>query len=316
MLDGNNLVAEQKIHMPTALVVDDSAMDRKLIGGLIEKETNCEVKFAEHGTEALAMIQQAGIDIVLTDLQMPEMDGLNLVQAVHLQFPHLPVVIITGKGSEELATQALEKGAASYVPKSQLADVLPETVANVLAISRADRSYASLIGCMKRNEFSFELTNDPALIDPLVDLVQQMISGIGLCDATERVRAGIAVEQALLNALLHGNLVLTAEQLQQARQRMAEDDEDAFDLVEQRCSISPYRDRHIYVDVEITSESASITIRDEGPGFNTASVPAAGDPSALEREGGRGLVLMRTFMDEVTFNEDGNEVTLVKRATA
>ena len=45
-------------------------------------------------------------------------------------------------------------------------------------------------------------------------------------------------------------------------------------------------------------------------------LPTAGDPSALEREGGRGLVLIHTFMDEVQFNDRGNEITMIKRATS
>jgi anti-sigma regulatory factor (Ser/Thr protein kinase) len=54
-------------------------------------------------------------------------------------------------------------------------------------------------------------------------------------------------------------------------------------------------------------------IRDDGPGFDPASVPAAGQPGSLDPDSGRGLVLMRAFLDEVTFNPRGNEVTLVKR---
>jgi anti-sigma regulatory factor (Ser/Thr protein kinase) len=54
-------------------------------------------------------------------------------------------------------------------------------------------------------------------------------------------------------------------------------------------------------------------IADEGPGFDPASIPAAGQPGSLDPETGRGLVLMRAFFDEVTFNGRGNEVTLVKR---
>ena len=298
--------------MPIALVVDDSAVDRKVTGGILEKEAGCEVVYASNGKEALARIRKGSIDIVITDLQMPEMDGLNLVQAIRLQHDDLPVILITGKGSEELATRALEQGAASYVPKSQQADILPETVADVLSVVRADRSYSSLIESMTRNEFSFVLSNDPELINPLVDLVQQMVFGLGLCDAVERVRVGIAVEQALLNALYRGNLRITSEQMQQARQ--VADEEDAIDIVRQRRLISPYRERKIDVDVKITTEEARIRITDEGGGFDTSRVPDAGDPSALEREGGRGLVLMRSFMDEVIFNDTGNEVTLVKRA--
>jgi anti-sigma regulatory factor (Ser/Thr protein kinase) len=56
-----------------------------------------------------------------------------------------------------------------------------------------------------------------------------------------------------------------------------------------------------------------IVVRDEGSGFDVVPVADSDDPAALAREGGRGLVLMRTFMDEVTYNDTGNEVAMVKR---
>ena len=54
-------------------------------------------------------------------------------------------------------------------------------------------------------------------------------------------------------------------------------------------------------------------VRDEGPGFDVAPIADCDDPTALARRGGRGLVLMRTFLDEVSYNDLGNEVTMVKR---
>ena len=61
---------------------------------------------------------------------------------------------------------------------------------------------------------------------------------------------------------------------------------------------------------------ARFVIRDEGQGFHVAEIPEATDLRAMDGEAGRGLVLMRTFMDDVAFNEVGNEVTLIKRRSA
>ncbi|MEZ6077388.1 MAG: ATP-binding protein [Pirellulaceae bacterium] len=59
-----------------------------------------------------------------------------------------------------------------------------------------------------------------------------------------------------------------------------------------------------------------IVIRDEGHGFDTSEVARQIDPQAMSENGGRGLVLMRNFMDKVTFNAAGNEVTLIKQCIA
>ena len=65
--------------------------------------------------------------------------------------------------------------------------------------------------------------------------------------------------------------------------------------------------------VKINPEEARLVIRDDGPGFDPSRIPVAGEAGSLDSETGRGLVLMRAFLDEVTFNDRGNEATLVKR---
>jgi len=297
--------------MPSVLVVDDSAVDRRLMGGILEREADLKVQYAENGLDALAQMKQAEPDIVLTDMQMPRMDGLKLVKAIGLHHGGVPVILITGKGSEEIAVDALQQGAASYVPKSQIGERLLDTVLGVLARTRHDRSYERLIQCATRTEFIFELDNDPTLIDPLVDLVQQMVLGMGICDMRGRLRVGVALEQVLLNAFFHGNLEIGYEDLQRVRENLVQGVRD--NLVEQRRSDPRYRNRKTYIDLRITRDEARFVIRDQGAGFDVGSLARLRDPDALAGEGGRGLVLIHSFMDDVQYNEAGNEVILLKR---
>ncbi|HUY35838.1 MAG TPA: response regulator [Pirellulales bacterium] len=297
--------------MPTVLVVDDSAVDRRLVGGLLGKGTMLAVETAENGADALARMKQGLPDAVVTDLQMPEMDGLALIKAIRAHYPRVPVILMTAHGSEELAVEALEEGAASYVPKSQLAEYLLDTVEQVMAISRADRNYDRLTDCLVWAEFALFLENDAALIDPLVDAVQQIVERMRLCDATGRVQVGVALEEALLNALYRGNLELGFEEMQEDRANLLRG--MSAGLLEQRRGQPPYCDRRIFVRVQVSKDEARFVVRDDGRGFAVPPPSDVADPSAVVREGGRGLVLMRAFMDQVSFNETGNEVTMVKR---
>src|SRR4051812_7121048 len=97
----------------TILVVDDAPVDRRKAGGLVEQALGWRVIDADHGLSALAAIERDRPQIVLTDLQMPQMNGLELVEAVKCKYPLIPVVLMTAFGSEEIAIQALQKGAAS-----------------------------------------------------------------------------------------------------------------------------------------------------------------------------------------------------------
>ncbi len=297
--------------MPIVLVVDDSEVDRRLVGGLLSRDIDWLVEYASNGREALDLMQSTQPDVVVTDLMMPDMDGMELVSNIRLAHPNIPVILITGHGSETLAVDALDQGAASYVPKSQLSDKLLETVEQVMALERADRSYGKLIGCMVDAHYSFELANDPQLIPPLVDLLQQMLMGMQYCDTSTRMHVGVALEESLLNAMLHGNLELSHLQVQETRDQLRQG--TSFAHVEARRKTEPFSDRMTYVRAEIAPDTATFVIRDQGNGFDTSMVPERGDPSTIERDDGRGLVLMRNFMDEVKFNDAGNEVTLVLR---
>ncbi|MGH7192577.1 MAG: ATP-binding protein, partial [Candidatus Saccharimonadales bacterium] len=274
--------------------------------GLLEKNPHISFLFAPDGAEALKQIKAAPPDLVLTDMQMPVMGGLDLVRSVRESFPLVPVILMTAQGSEEIAVRALALGAASYVPKARMPRELLSTVEMVLATARAERHHARLMGCVTRNEWTFVLDNDPSLVPAAVDHVQQHITRLRLFDETDRIRIGVALEEALLNALYHGNLELSND--------LRESDAAAYYAqADLRRREEPYRNRTTQFEATLGGGEAVFLVRDGGAGFDPATVPDPTDATNLERLSGRGLLLIHTFMDEVRHNARGNEITMIKR---
>lgn len=290
--------------MTAVLVVDDSLVDRRRAGALLERSNDWELFFAENGIAALAIVRERVPDVVVTDLQMPELDGLGLVRTLAREFPLLPVVLMTGQGSETIAVEALEAGAASYVPKREL-NLLPETVERVLTIAGERKQRANLRRCLKSLTGEYELGNEPGMLTSLVAELQAHLQEMGLFSEGDRLRVGVALEEALLNAAYHGNLEVDSE--------LREHDFALYyETARQRAKAYPYRDRRVTVHVDLSSKGAKYRIRDQGRGFDPKTLPDPTDPRNLERSSGRGLLLMRTFMDKVEYNSTGNEVTLCK----
>jgi DNA-binding NtrC family response regulator len=104
--------------------------------------------------------------MIVTDLEMPQFNGLELVQAIHQKF-QTPVVLTTARGSEEIASEAMQKRAASYVPKRFLEDLV-STLQRMLAVTRADLAGMQLADCATYSEVRFCLSSDSRLVGPLV----------------------------------------------------------------------------------------------------------------------------------------------------
>ena len=292
--------------MPKILIVDDSTVDREKAAEVLQDDDQYEIEFADDSSIAISRIGAECPDVVLTDLFQPHHAGLKLVAEVRDQHPDIPVILMTDRGDEEIAVEALHCGAASYVPKRLLHRYLVHTVRRLIDVSRDQRSRARLLGSMKESRSKFFLKNDLELIPTLVNYFLESMSHMGLGDESDRMRVSVALEEALSNAIHHGNLEVNSQ--------LRENDESAYyACIRERQGLSPYRDREVEVLVSMSDEHATFSIRDEGPGFNVAALPDPRDEENLENASGRGILLMRSFMDEVSYNDVGNMVTMTKR---
>ena len=168
-----------KSPLNTLLVVDDSVFDHQVIARLLQVVEGLRVIFASGGKEAMQTLDRELPQLILTDLIMPDMDGLELVQQVRDRFPSTPIILMTAFGSEEAAMRALRAGAANYIPKKDLARDLVETVRGILRMSTVDRHRRQLLHCLNCRESTFLLENDPNLIASLMELVQEELDGLG-----------------------------------------------------------------------------------------------------------------------------------------
>ena len=283
--------------MTNILIVDDTDVDLLLMERLLNAPEYTVVT-AGDGLQALGKIDEWSIELILTDMQMPKMDGLELVRQVREKHPHIPVILTTGQGSEDIAAEALLAGAASYIPKKQLSVMLHSTVKEVLDILHGEQSFDELVACSGGSKFKYEIPLDPTLLPKFVDMTQVMLRTLTSLDQTARLRIAIAVDQALDNAFYRGNLELGSHHRVDSR------DFAVSELVEDQLKTGDYGDRKVNIVFEITKTQFRIRIADEGPGFDTSSVGSWEEPSL------RGIILMKSFMDSVTYKDKGNVVEM------
>lgn len=290
--------------MASILIAEDSAAQAVQIRALLEKGGHT-VQVAVDGLDATRQLGDSLPDMIFTDLNMPEMDGLELVEYVREHHSEIPVVLMTADGSEDTAVLALKKGATSYLPKRELAHGLNTTVAEIQELIEARRSHNEVMEALIAAESTYVLGNDHRFAGQVIAQLEEQLRTMKYSDATGMLRITMALREAVANAIDHGNLELDSD--------MRDEDGPAYsELGRQRASQEPFSNRRVTITSRVTPDQVRYTIMDQGPGFDPSSLPDPLDPENLLRAHGRGLMLIRNFMDEVTHNETGNIITMIK----
>lgn len=154
---------------------------------------------------------------------------------------------------------------------------------------------------------SIKIGNDTASISPLVERLLDEAESAGAVAAEDRCRILVSLIEALTNAIIHGNLEVSSD--------LRELDHNEYQsTINLRRRMSPYRTRKVAIAYQLSCDCAIFQITDEGPGFDFSLLSDPTEQENLHLASGRGIAIMRAFLDEVKFNEKGNRVTLIKYA--
>jgi two-component system chemotaxis response regulator CheY len=114
------------------LIVDDSSTMRRIIINTLSRIGYSDVVEAEHGKAGLEKLGQGGVEMIITDWNMPEMDGLEFVQTVRGQNQNIPILMVTTNAAKEDIVQALQSGVNNYVVKPFTPETLKEKIESLL----------------------------------------------------------------------------------------------------------------------------------------------------------------------------------------
>lgn len=272
--------------MKVLLVEDQADLRLNLSGLLSDLVEDVSVITAANGMEALQLIDSHGVDLVLTDLSMPELDGHELIRRLRSRLPEVPVVVLTGDGNEETVVRCLQAGACDYLVKPVRADDLVVATANALhhrpAVSR-------------EVEVEFDPNGWFELAGPsdygVLYRYRKFLSLMKMFDLEDDVANDVllAIEEIGRNAIEWGNRGDTRKKIR--------------------------------LGIRVMPQKIMLQVADEGDGFTPAELP---DPSKDplghinerlndgKRIGAFGIHLIRSLMDKVLFNAKGNVVIAIK----
>ncbi|RLS56460.1 MAG: response regulator [Planctomycetota bacterium] len=295
--------------MPVILHVDPSTADREMIRDALSNQENWTIEGANSYEEARERLQLHPVDAILSEVELGDGYWNDLVSMLRSRQMTTPVFVVTAQMTVEGAAQAVRDGAETVLLKGSNYDEWPFPIECAIdqATSRSVR--ASVEKSLSSQKLLFVLENEKGRVPHLVNLLVEQCDRFGLLDDRDRMRIQVALEEAILNSIIHGNLEVSS--------KLRELEGDVFEqTVSERKVSLPYSLRRVILEAEYNYELARFTIRDEGPGFDVNKVRNPTEDDAIELASGRGILLMRSFMDETDYNDKGNEVRMLKRRSA
>jgi CheY-like chemotaxis protein len=284
------------------LVVDPSLESHASILRHVEGR-GVVVTTASDPSAAVAAIDRAAPDIVITDLFLPGGAGLALTKEIRSRHEPCPVIVMAGDAPESVVVQALRDGAVDYLRKP----IAEKELAHALYRARhlLPGNLADLSG-VRRSEHRLIVDSDPAHVPGVISWLMKTTASM-LSDI-QRLRLRGALQELLINAVEHGNLEIPFQEKEQA---LAKGEYEA--LLAQRLGQSRLKDRQVAIHVFYAKEARSLLYRiaDDGAGFQWRSfLSQSQDASRTEAMNGRGIFVARSLFPNLSYNDSGNEVTL------
>ncbi len=302
----------------SVLVVDDDSSTRRMLE-LALRRKGFEVTCAANGEGALALLRERAFDILLSDIHMPDIDGIDLCRHARELRPLIGLVLMTGFQTEESVLRAFRGGAAAYLRKPLELPILFRTLGQVADALREPPSEAASVHVDGAVDLQIGAASDAAAL---------------ILMSPEFIDAGIVFEPdgwVSFEAPSHRTFVrrfanlsellitrgVDADTLEELRVAILELGSNAVEWGHE----SDTR-RSIRLSARILSGAIAIVVEDSGVGFHLDKVP---DPTKDVREfqrsraalgkrpGGYGIALVRAITDHLVYNERGNVVAMVKR---
>jgi len=187
------------------LIVDDEKRMRRILQILL-KSQGYEIKLAQDGDEAWSMFQQVPYDLVITDLKMPGIDGMELLGLINKQNPDVPVIVITAYGSVDSAVKAMKQGAYDYITKPFENEEIKIVVAKALSFSsmkHENRYLREAVGA--KYNYDHFIGNSPR-----IRKVRELAAQVARTSSTVLIQGESGTGKELIARLIHFNSLRAA----------------------------------------------------------------------------------------------------------
>ncbi len=261
------------------LIVDDDPDIRNVLKELLSMEKNLSIDTAENGLDALEKIKNGKYDLVITDIKMPVMDGIEFLKELRKSFSDMPVVVMSAYAEFDSLVEALHLGAMNFIKKPFDFDEIVHIILQVINLY-SERNKQKEIFPHSNVNLQISIPSDMNLIDGIVLYSTLDFEYYNIISKSDLGNIRVALHEAIMNAMEHGN---------------------KFD-----------KNKKVYLEKNFNIKEIIFKVLDEGNGFDPAVIANPIDAKNLFNTRGRGIFLIKNFMDEVEFFDNGRGIKMKK----
>lgn len=259
----------------TILIIDDEEEIRSSLSKIVE-QLDLVPLTAQDGLEALNVLRSKKIDLIITDLMMPKMDGLKFIVKSKEINPSLPIAVISGYGDAKNATFALTRGAFNFITKPFTIKEVENVIRKGLRLRELSLGTTKLLQNM-RNQTEIVIPSYPHLLPSVTFYTIRECQWRGIDNENVLSNISVCTDEILTNALIHGN--------------------------------AKNPKKKISATLNFDAKKFTLTVKDEGKGFDVKKFSRQLKGNQIDIPTKRGLFIVKYLMDEVSFNDKGNEIT-------
>jgi CheY-like chemotaxis protein len=283
------------------LAVDDEAFNLDIMQRHLTK-AGFDVVKAEDGLAALEQLEEhPDVQVIVLDRMMPNMDGMQFLERIRKdeRFRDIPVVMQTAAAMSEQVLQGVRAGVHYYLTKPYKAALLVGIVQSALDDARTKKKMKEAV---RKGQLVFGLMRQSSFTFRTLDEAKALALYIANCFPDPQI-AVYGLHELLINAVEHGNLGISyQEKMDLVLQG------EFYNEIERRLHSEPYQKREASVTFEAMANSLSVTIKDEGEGFDWRKYMEL-DSARVTHPNGRGIATTRIHsFHDIEYRGCGNEV--------
>ncbi len=286
------------------LIVEDDYGSREFLYSLIKLE-GYDVEMAVNGEEGLEKHGAYHPDLIICDIQMPKMDGLEMLSQLRKDKFDTFFIITTAFGSEDYAIDALRLGANNYlkkpIDKKSLIGLIKKYQSIIEHRLLTKKAEGIIIEKELKIAFNTDIRHVSAIVSKLIFEINAPLTD------SERTNIELGLDELITNSIEHGNLEISFDE-----KVAAADSNKISELYQERMNFPEFGKRKIIVDYIQKDGYCEWVITDEGRGFDWKSVPDPTQGAQLMELNGRGIFITNFLFDEMEYLGKGNQVRVRK----